>query len=78
MLHDNQIIGRIDLKNDRQNNYLIAKASWHEDGLPARKLNSSTGAVAKHLAAVAKWQGCTKVQIEPKGNWALELAAHFA
>ena len=78
VLHDNQIIGRIDLKNDRQNNYLIAKASWHEDGLPARKLNSSTGAVAKHLAAVAKWQGCTQVQIEPKGNWALELAAHFA
>ena len=78
VLHDNQIIGRIDLKNDRQNNCLIAKASWHEGGLSARTLNSSTGAVAKHLAVVAKWQGCTQVQIEPKGNWALELATHFA
>jgi uncharacterized protein YcaQ len=78
VLHDNQIIGRIDLKNDRQNNCLIAKASWHEGGLFARTLNSSTGAVAKHLAVVAKWQGCTQVQIEPKGNWALELATHFA
>ena len=78
VLHDDQIIGRIDLKNDRQNKLLIAKASWREDGLSVRTRSSSSAAVANHLSAVAKWQGCSQVQIEPKGNWALELAAHFA
>lgn len=78
VLHDEKIIGRIDLKNDRQNNCLIAKASWHEPGLSIRALKTSTASVAKHLSVVAQWQGCSQIQIEPKGNWALELAANFA
>lgn len=78
VLHKNRIVGRIDLKNNRQENCLIAKASWHELSLAPKEVSTTSAALARHLALVAKWQNCNRVQIEPKGNWASELRTYFA
>ncbi|MCX8529532.1 MAG: winged helix DNA-binding domain-containing protein [Rhodoluna sp.] len=70
ILHDRKLVGRIDLKSDRKPGNLLAKASWHEENLKDREVQSLAKAMTKHLKEVQTWQGLSETIIEPKGNLA--------
>lgn len=72
LLHNGELIARLDLKSNRQENILQVKSSWAEESNANR---FPTTAVAKHLRQVAKWQGLNSIEIADKGNVALELGA---
>jgi uncharacterized protein YcaQ len=70
VLHDGELIARLDLKSNRQLNTLQVQSSWAEESqiecFPAMALSA-------HLNAIAKWQGLSKLEIAKTGNVALEL-----
>ncbi len=70
ILHNRQLVGRIDLKSDRKPGNLLAKASWHETNLKSSELQQMAKALTKHLETVKTWQGLSETIIEPKGNLA--------
>ena len=72
LLHNGNLIARLDLKSNRQEKTLMVQSSWAEE---SSKLKFPTGAVSKHLAQIAKWQGLGSIQVAGKGNVALELGA---
>ena len=74
LLHNGELIARIDLKSDRKNQKLLVQSSWAE----ASKVNKfPLAAVSKHLNQVARWQGLNEVEVAAKGNVALELRANL-
>lgn len=73
LLHNGELIARLDLKSNRQEQTLQVKSTWAEDN--AKKFPAK--AVAKHLRQIAKWQGLPKIEVASKGNVALELGADF-
>jgi uncharacterized protein YcaQ len=77
ILHDRDLVGRIDLKSDRQASSLLAQASWHEDRLKSAESKRMAEELAKHLKVVQSWQGLSDLVVKPKGNLALELSAHI-
>ena len=70
ILHNRQLVGRIDLKSDRKPGNLLAKASWHETNLKSSEVQQLAKALTKHLETVKTWQGLSESIIEPKGNLA--------
>jgi uncharacterized protein YcaQ len=70
LLHNGELIARLDLKSNRQENTLQVKSSWAEE---SRVNKFPAGAVTKHLQQVAKWQGLAKLEFADKGNVKLEL-----
>ncbi len=74
ILHNGNVVGRIDLKSDRQNGKLVAKASWHETWMPATATRELAAALAKHLRQVAIWQGLNSIEVAERGNLAAALA----
>jgi uncharacterized protein YcaQ len=74
ILHKGNVVGRIDLKSDRQNGKLIAKASWHETSVTGAVTRELAASLAQHLRLVASWQGLSGVEIAERGNLAAALA----
>ncbi len=70
ILHNRDLVGRIDLKSDRQGRKLLAQASWHEAKLSDRQVASLAKELNKHLKVVQSWQGLNETVIMPKGNLA--------
>jgi uncharacterized protein YcaQ len=77
ILHNRDLVGRIDLKSDRQGGRLLAQASWYESKLNDREVAATANALSKHLKTVQNWQGLNEIVVKPKGNLALELATHL-
>ena len=77
ILHNRDLVGRIDLKSDRQASSLLAQASWHEDRLKSTESKRMAKDLARHLKEVQSWQGLESLVVKPKGNLALELSAHI-
>lgn len=73
ILHNRDLVGRIDLKSDRQGRKLLAQASWHEPKLSDRQVASLAKELNKHLKVVQSWQGLNETVIMPKGNLAALL-----
>ena len=69
VLHNGNLIARLDLKSNRQEKTLQVQSSWAEEGA---RLKFPSSAVSKHLAQIAKWQGLSSIQIASKGNVILE------
>lgn len=80
------IVGRIDLKNDRQSKTLLVQSAWHEDfgsaadvkakmALGVKDLPALATDLAKHLRQIAKWQDCYSIEVKKKGNLATALLA---
>jgi uncharacterized protein YcaQ len=74
-LHKDKLIARIDLKSDRQNKTLLVQSAWHETTLSDKEVAQASKPVAKHLRDIQKWQGLESLNVKPKGNMSLELAA---
>ncbi|WP_022881375.1 winged helix-turn-helix domain-containing protein [Gryllotalpicola ginsengisoli] len=75
VLVDDEIVGRVDLKSDRQAGVLRVQSAWVEEG-------RAPGPVAERLAPLlretAEWQGLTDVAVVGRGDLAPALAAELA
>jgi uncharacterized protein YcaQ len=71
VLVDDQLVGRVDLKSDRQAGVLRVQASWSEDGRAEQHVER----IAALLRSAAEWQGLDRVEVVPRGNLAPTLAA---
>jgi len=70
VLVDDRIVGRIDLKNDRQNRVLRVQSAWREAAAPA----GIEQRIAPLVEAARVWQGLDAVEVVDRGDLALELA----
>lgn len=67
------IVGRVDLKNDRQAGVLRVQAAWAEPGAPA----DTAARLAPVLREAAAWQGLGEIVVAPTGTLAGALAAEL-
>ncbi|WP_085486946.1 winged helix-turn-helix domain-containing protein [Agreia pratensis] len=74
VLIDDQVVGRVDLKNDRQAGVLRVRAAWAEDGAP----DHTAARLAPVLRQTMQWQGLESIEVSAKGNLAAALAAEIS
>jgi uncharacterized protein YcaQ len=72
VLVDDSIVGRVDLKSDRQSGVLRVQASWVE---PSVAPGSVADRVAGLVREAAAWQGLDDVLVVDRGTLAPQLAA---
>jgi uncharacterized protein YcaQ len=73
LLVDDQLVGRVDLKSDRQNGVLRVQASWTEPGAPV----DTAARLAPLLRETAAWQGLDRVEVMARGDLADAVAAEL-
>jgi uncharacterized protein YcaQ len=73
VLIGDRLVGRVDLKNDRQAGVLRVQASWAETGAPADTAERLAGV----LRQTAVWQGLDRIDVVPRGTLAAGLAAEL-
>ncbi|CAN5129634.1 winged helix-turn-helix domain-containing protein [soil metagenome] len=71
VLVDDQIVGRIDLKNDRQNRVLRVQSAWREPHAPA----DVEQRIVPLLEATRAWQGLDSVEFAGRGDLSPALEA---
>ena len=69
LLQDDAIVGRIDLKTDRQNSVLRVQSAWREAGAIV-----DLERVAALLRETADWQGMDRIEVVGRGDLSAELA----
>jgi hypothetical protein len=70
ILLDGELVGRVDLKADRQAGLLRVRASFVEDGQDPTRVAAP---LANEMRTMATWLGLDDVAVEKKGNLAREL-----
>lgn len=73
LLQDDAIVGRIDLKTDRQNSVLLVQSAWREAGASV-----DLDRVATLLRQTAAWQGMDGVKVVGRGDLSADLAGALA
>jgi uncharacterized protein len=73
ILMDDAIVGRIDLKSDRQSRVLRVQSAWHEDGA-ARGYEAR---LAQLLRETAAWQGLEAIEVMGRGDLSAAVAAEL-
>lgn len=63
ILQDEALVGRVDLKSDRQAGVLRVQAAWHEAGQTV-----DVERLAALLERTAAWQGLDSVEVMPRGD----------
>ena len=71
VLVDEALVGRIDLKSDRQTGVLRVQSAWHEAGAPA----GMEERLVPLLHETAAWQGLGDIEVMDRGDAARTLAA---
>jgi uncharacterized protein YcaQ len=66
------LVGRVDLKADRQRRVLRVQSAWIEDGHDPQHVATE---LAAELTLAAQWSGVGAVEVAPRGNLAARLAA---
>ena len=74
VLVGDSIVGRIDLKSDRQNRVLRVQSAWREPGAPA----GVEQRVAPLLEAARLWQGLDRIEVVDRGDLARDVAGALA
>lgn len=74
ILVDDSVVGRIDLKNDRQAGVLRVQSAWHEAGVGPEIAER----VAPLVRSAAAWQGLDDITVSDWGTLAGPLAAELA
>ena len=69
LLQDDAIVGRIDLKTDRQNSVLLVQSAWREAGA-----SIDLDRVAMLLRDTAAWQGMDEISVVGRGDLSADLA----
>ena len=78
ILWGDSVVGRLDMKADRQGGALLVQGSFSEPGVPAAPLADD---LAPELLAMAGWLGLEKVDVLPRGDLASTLrdaVCHYA
>jgi hypothetical protein len=79
VLVDDALVGRIDLKTDRQARVLRVQSAWHEEGLEARA--GGLGALAERivptLREIAHWQGMEQISVTGRGTLSPAIEAEL-
>ncbi len=78
ILWGDSIVGRLDMKADRQGGTLLVQGSFTEPGIPDGPLADD---LAPELHAMAGWLGLEKVDVLPRGDLASTLrdaVGHYA
>ncbi|PJJ62202.1 winged helix-turn-helix domain-containing protein [Compostimonas suwonensis] len=70
LLVDDRVVGRVDLKNDRQAGVLRVRAAWREEGAPPQTAER----LAEVLRQTAAWQGLGEIAVVDRGTLAREVA----
>ncbi|MBK4347266.1 winged helix-turn-helix domain-containing protein [Lacisediminihabitans changchengi] len=70
LLIDDAIVGRIDLKSDRQNGVLRVQSAWREADVAA-----DASRVAPLQRQIAAWQGLDDVVVADRGDFATDVRA---
>lgn len=73
LLIDDRIVGRIDLKSDRQAGILRVQSAWTEPDAPA----DTAARLAPLLRQTAAWQGLSDVEVVDRGTLAGAVAAEL-
>ena len=71
VLVGDDLVGRVDLKADRQGSRLLVQSAWWEHGAPGHAAER----VAAELRAAAAWQGLDSISISRRGSATDDLAA---
>ena len=72
VLVDEALVGRIDLKNDRQRGVLRVQSAWRESEAPAHAER-----IAAQLRRIADWQGLGEIEVVDRGDLARDLGAEL-
>jgi uncharacterized protein len=78
ILWGDSVVGRLDMKADRQGGVLLVQGSFTEPGVPAARLAED---LAPELLAMAEWLGLDRVDVLPRGDLAStlrEAVGHYA
>ncbi len=73
LLIDDRIVGRVDLKNDRQTRVLRVQSAWTETDAPPE----TAARLAILLRETAAWQGLEGIEVSGRGDLAAELAGEL-
>lgn len=73
LLIDDRLVGRIDLKSDRQNRVLRVQSAWREAGAPS----GFEPRIAPLLRETAAWQGLDGIEVMNRGDLAVAVAAEL-
>ena len=73
LLIDDRLVGRVDLKSDRQNRVLRVQSSWTEVDAPPE----TAARLAPLLRETAAWQGLDAIEVMGRGNVAGAVAAEL-
>ena len=73
LLIDDRLVGRVDLKSDRQNRVLRVQSSWTEVDAPPE----TAARLAPLLRETAAWQGLDAIEVMGRGNLAGAVAAEL-
>ncbi len=73
LLQDEALVGRIDLKSDRQNRTLRVQSAWREPGQAP-----DVARIGHLLRETAAWQGLESLVVQDWGDLARDLAAELA
>ena len=74
LLVDDRIVGRVDLKSDRQNRVLRVQSAWREAGQPT----GYEGRLVQLLRQTAAWQGLDGIEVMDRGDLASAISAELA
>ncbi len=69
-LLNEDIVGRVDLKSDREGSTLLVQAAWVEPYAPP----DTADELAAELKLMADWLGLEEVEVKPEGDLAPDLA----
>jgi uncharacterized protein YcaQ len=70
LLLNDEIVGRVDLKSDREGSTLLVQAAWVEPYAPP----DTADELAAELRMTAEWLGLDEVKVKPHGDLAGDLA----
>ena len=73
LLVDDALVGRVDLKSDRQSGVLRVQAVWSEPDAPA----DTAARLAPLVVQTAAWQGLDGIEVMDRGTLAASLAAEL-
>lgn len=73
LLLDDRIVGRVDLKSDRQKRVLRVQSAWSEPDAPPDTVER----LAALLGETALWQGLDEIEVVGRGDLAPALAAEL-
>jgi uncharacterized protein len=69
VLQDDRVVGRVDLKSDRQRGVLRVRTAWHEPGT-----GIDAGRLGALLVRTAAWQGLDGIEVTDRGTAAADVA----